>query len=309
MHRLHHLHRLHPFSIIKFIYGTLTYVIWIHLMSSTSTSSRSYTSSTAISSTSVQRLHIFYNFLQYNLRNNSSKSCYTRVVAQEFLHRSSYTGDTGVLTQDFLHGNCHTGVVTGVFTQKFTSRRATCICEFLRNYYFDFSFLKKKLRRQRQPGGLRNVTFSADLAGRTLNARRNAKSFVPDEPSAEIVLVGRTIRTNVWWNVTVSWGTRNTLRKSCASDAQRCGGMRIGSCHNRNPLRRSCVSQTGVEIDFLWLFGGSPHEMIAEYQKLRSDCSFGASDAAISHEMKVERLNGWYIPTPTTQALASSKGI
>ena len=62
MHRLHHLHRLHPFSIIKFIYVTLTYVIWIHLMSSTSTSSRSYTSSTAISSTSVQRLHIFLQF-------------------------------------------------------------------------------------------------------------------------------------------------------------------------------------------------------------------------------------------------------
>jgi hypothetical protein len=62
-----------------------------------------------------------------------------------------------------------------------------------------FSFFFKKLRRQRQPGGgLRNVTFSADLAGRTLNAWRNAKSFVPDEPSAEIVLVGRTIRTNVW---------------------------------------------------------------------------------------------------------------
>jgi hypothetical protein len=106
-----------------------------HLMSSTSTSSRSYTSSTAISSTSVQRLHISYDFLHCNLRNNSSKSCYTRVVAQEFLHRGSYTG---VLTQEFLHGNCHTGVVTGVFTQEFTSRRATCICEFLRNYYFDF---------------------------------------------------------------------------------------------------------------------------------------------------------------------------
>ena len=75
-----------------------------HLMSSTSTSSRSYTSSTAISSTSVQRLLISYDFLQCNLRNNSSKSCYTRVVAQEFLHRGSYTGIViQELLQEFLH--------------------------------------------------------------------------------------------------------------------------------------------------------------------------------------------------------------
>ena len=72
--------------------------------------------------------------------------------------------------------------------------------------------------------------------------------------------------------------------------------VRVGRTKvRRNANRELSQSQSFAEIvcvtNVRWngLFGGSPHESIAEGQKLRSDCNFGTSDAAFSHEMKAER--------------------
>ena len=132
MHRLHHSHRWHQSSIIKFIY--VTYVIWCH-PHQFPLQHIHHLQQFPLQVFSVYIfLTKFYNVMCATIRTQESKdllhtSCCTGVPPPEFLHRSSYTG---IVIQD------HTRVVTGVCTQEFTSRRATCICEFLRNYYFEF---------------------------------------------------------------------------------------------------------------------------------------------------------------------------
>ena len=63
---------------------------------------------------------------------------------------------------------------------------------------------------------------------------------VPEQPYVEIVRVGRA---SVSRNALLSCAraTSNSLRRSCASDAQTCGDIRICLVPG-SPLRRSCMS-------------------------------------------------------------------